>query len=61
MRKYLNGLDNTPSGAKFARERYLDKNPGSTVIIGSGGPDRYLDIIPAKVVRMPPQLRLVTS
>ena len=63
MRKWLHGYDNTGYGAKFAREDHMEANPGSTVTIGydrSKG-RKFLDIIPAKVVRMPPQLRLVVN
>lgn len=65
MIQYLKGLDNTPSGAKSARERYLEYNPGSVVITGyERSTDRhFLDISPATetVRRFPPRLRLVVN
>lgn len=65
MRKHLKGLDNTPSGAKFARERHLEANPGDTVHSGCDRGGYFLDIIKPRqlnnTVRMPARLRLVKS
>ena len=63
MRQYLIGLDNTPSGAKFARERHLDENLGTIVVIGYHDLlGHYMDIIPAPPKSAtPPQLRLVVN
>jgi len=65
MRKFLTGTEDTPSGAKFARERALNDAPsGTLVIIGTDSQGHYLDILKprkdGRVYRRTPQLSLVS-